>query len=219
MKDDLGYSLVLIRGKKDGLPIDLIKLTKVSNKDNLVYSLKDIDCFTSNITEEELINKLLEGNYIDINEVFNRKDNNMDYNSSLSRIGIIYYENGRSRVLPDGPCYIDNSYFLNIDNLYKYIMDNINNSQIINKLYNSLVKFGNDKATKSFIDLLNYSIKITKSNDEIKIQAAKELIHEYLYNLYLNSYFSYRKIAMYIATKMVSKDNPNKVYIKDDKNE
>ena len=206
MKEELGYSLVLIRGKKDAMPIDLVRLTRTTNKENLVYSLKDIDLFTSKMSEEELINKLLEGNYIDAYEAFNR-------------IGIIYYENGRSRELPEGPCYIENSMFIDVENVYRFIIDNLNNSQIINKLYNSLVKFDNDEATKKFIDLLNYSIKVTKTSDEIRIQAIKELIREYLYNLYSVSYFSYRKIAMYIATKMVDKDYKYKVYKRDDNND
>jgi len=181
------YSLSLMRGKNNYLPIDWVRLS--NNNQSSLYSLHDIDEYTSNITKEDLLNDLLSNNLITENEV-------------ECPIVIILYENGASRILHEGPCFIEDKEYLDRNNIKNYIIENIYDRQLINKIYN-YIKNTKDQATLNFANLLNYSGEILKSNGEIGYIAICDLIKGYIRNL---DYSYLRKLGMYISKNLIERE-------------
>ena len=96
------YSLVIRRGKNSFFPIEWSKLTD-SNPNANEYSLQEIDAYTSKTNTASLLLELTQGNFI----------SDEDYFSSIE---IIYHDNNKTMILPEGPCFEENSKFLNIEN-------------------------------------------------------------------------------------------------------
>lgn len=182
-------SLSIRQGKHSFSPIEWTKLAINNNPNANQFSLENIDTFTSGITEENLVRDLLDENFISED----------DY---ISSIEIIYHENGNTRIVPEGPCFIEDSEFLNRQNIINYIVLNTSDLQLINKLYNYLnkyVKEGNHKFAK-FVELLNYVHEIVKEKDLTKFNALNQLVANYINDL---DYQDVRRIGMYISKKLV----------------
>ena len=109
------YSLVIRRGKNSFFPIEWSKLTD-SNPNANEYSLQEIDAYTSKTNTASLLLELTQGNFI----------SDEDYFSSIE---IIYHDNNKTRILPEGPCFEENSkldytwydYTIKSGVYYKYI--------------------------------------------------------------------------------------------------
>lgn len=183
------YSLSIRRGKNSFSPIEWTKLDMNEDKNANPYSLEAIDSFTSKITGFELITEV-------VNENFFSED---DY---ISSIEIIYHDNGGTRILPEGPCFKEDSEFLDVNNIADYIIANLTDLQLINKLFNYLNKTAKveDHDYYKFVRLLNYSREIIKEGNKEKLEALNKLIENYLHSL---NYSEIRRIGMYISKKLI----------------
>lgn len=184
------YSLVIRRGKNSFFPIEWSKL-KDSNPNANEYSLQEIDAYTSKTNTASLLLELTQGNFI----------SDEDYFSSIE---IIYHDNNKTRILPEGPCFEENSKFLNIENIKKYIRDNLSNIQLINKIFNYLNKNSNNETHdyNKFVKLLQASREIIKDGNNSKIKALYSLIGDYINKL---SYNETRRLGMYISKNLNSR--------------
>ena len=124
------YSLCIRRGNNNYLPIDWTILDNTSNQSD-IYNLEKIDKFTVSTTEEELKVKLLEGNYI----------NGLEYECPII---IVYMEKGSIRILSEGSLFEDMKDVLDNEYIIDYLINNINNRQDMNKLYNYMSKYKDD---------------------------------------------------------------------------
>ncbi len=184
------YSLSLKRGKNSFSPIEWTKLKSNNNPNANQYSLQDIDEFTSGITKSTLIGDMIDGNFASPD----------DYMTSIE---IIYYENGNTRSIPEGPCFIEDSEFLDVDNIINYITQNITDLQLMNKLYNYLNKYVKEDNINylKFVTLLNSSHEIVKERDRQKLDSLINLLIKYINLL---SYLEKRRIGMYISKNLVT---------------
>ena len=182
------YSLALMRGKNNFLPVDWVRLN-TEYAHSFLYSLRDIDQFTSTITKEDLLNDLLSKNLISEKEV-------------ACPVVIIFYENEGTRILQEGPCFMEDKDYLDYHTINTYIKDNIYNRQLINKIYND-IKNTTEVSVLNFANLLNYSGEILKSKGEIGSIAVLDLIDTYMKAL---DYPALRKIGMYIAKNLIEKE-------------
>ena len=200
-------SLSIRRGKNSFSPIEWTKLEINNNPNANQFSLEDIDSFTSTITDVTLIKELIDENFLSLDDF-------------MSSIEIIYHENGNTRTIPEGPCFIDDSEFLDKNNIINFITLNITDLQLINKIYNYLnkyVKEDNHNYAK-FVTLLNRVHEIVKEQDLNKIEALTRLVAKYINEL---EYQEIRRIGMYISKNLVSAktvENPRRlIYNNDDK--
>lgn len=200
-------SLSIRRGKNSFSPIEWTKLEINNNPNANQFSLEDIDAFTSGITDVTLIKELVYENFLSID----------DYMSSIE---IIYHENGNTRIIPEGPCFIEDSEYLDRNKIINFINLNITDLQLINKLYNYLKKYikeDNHNYAK-FVNLLNYVHEIVKEKDLKKVNALTNLVTKYINAL---EYQEIRRIGMYISKNLVitkEVEKPKKLIYNNDDN-
>ena len=173
------YSLCIRRGNNNYLPIDWVGLNDTSNQDD-IYNLEKIDRFTVNTSEEELKIQLLENNYI----------NGMEYECPII---IVYMEKGSIRILNEGPIFVDLKDALDNELVIDYLINNINNRQDINKIYNYLAKYKEDQSLADFL----YAINKTK---DINPNMINNMIVERYNKL---SYINKRRIGFYIVKNLI----------------
>ena len=151
------YMLVIKRDNKDYLPLEWNK-TKYYKGENL-YNLKDIDKFTSSISDLDLVEDIIDRNLVSTEEKF-------------KTFAIIFNEKGKTRELKEGVVFEDTADVLNPDNIIAFISVNINNKEFINNI-STLIK-GEDKASQEFKYILkNIDIFKEKGANAIKIALNK----------------------------------------------
>ena len=143
-----------------------------------IDSLKDIDDFTSKISEEYLRNLLIESNMKTSEEI-------------TKQFIISHYENGAHRELDYGPCFQENSSFLTPYAVIEFIKQNINDKNLLNRIYNAFNKIM--EKTPGFEDFLNAVNNLNTKN-----------LRE-LNNLYYVDYLELRSLGMFISKILVPK--------------
>ena len=193
MNDKKIYSLAISKGKNNIWPIDLKLLSDC--KKNLT-SLEEIDSYTSAKKREDFIQNLLDENLINEDE--------RDYS-----IAIVYKEDNNTKWIPEGPCFINNSEFLDRDNIINYIITNITDLQLMNKLYNYYSKYveTRSKEYSKFVESLNFVHTVVKENNENKLNSLCNLIKSYFKEL---NYEEIRCIGMYISKKIINEKDKTK---------
>lgn len=118
---DQRFLLVIKRGNNDYLPLEWHRLEIYNNED--LSTLEGIDTFTSRIYLEELIESIVEANIVPLEERF-------------QSFSIIYFDNGKKREIKEGVIFKDESQNLNSNYLKDFIMNNYNNKDLMNRIYN-----------------------------------------------------------------------------------
>lgn len=131
------YLLAIERNPHDYMPIPW-HLTNLYN-DEVITSLEGIDSFTSKMDEETLKQELISESII---------DEDMKNNPFV----IIFEDNKKIRKLQYGPCFIDEYNAIEFETIVNYIIKNLNNKQLINRIYNA---FNNKNYSKELEDILN----------------------------------------------------------------
>ncbi len=173
------YSLSIRRGNNNYYPVEWKYLTE--NKVNDEYNLEEIDNFTTSLSEGEIKYKLIEGNYIN------------EYEVSCPFI-IIYYEKDNIRILNDGVLFINDKEALNKSFIINYLIENINNRQLMNKIYNSINKYNKDNPKlDEFLYVINKTKEITENLVPKKILDTFSKL----------DYIDRRRIGVYIIKNLV----------------
>lgn len=184
------YLLVIKRGKNDYLSVEW-NLLKPYTGEN-IYTLEGIDNFTRKMMSEELITEVLKENIVSPDERF-------------QSFSIIYRHNGKIHEVKEGTIFKENTNILSEDSLINFIVENIDNKQLINEIYNLL----NFKEQEEKIDEFKF---ILKNIDLFKNKSQNALLAA-LSQFKLISYEKKRSIIMRTSEKVVPKvesKNPNK---------
>ena len=173
------YSLSIRRGNNNYYPVEWKYLT--DEKINDEYNLEEIDNFTTSLSEEEMKYKLIEGNYIN------------EYEVSCPFI-IVYFEKDNIRILNEGVIFNNNKDALNKQFIIDYIIENINNRQLMNKLYNAINKYNKENPK------LNEFLYVINKTKEI----IPELIPKRIIGTFSNlNYIDRRRIGVYIIKNLI----------------
>ena len=193
------YALAICRGKSV-MPIDILALAPLIVEDGKdiqpfnPFMLEEIDKITSQTTLKDFIDSLLAGNFISPEEherLLEGTDN----------IRIISSEDGKKRLLPEGPCFKEEKEFLDPVNIVGFIAPRITDLQLINKLYNYLSKYSKEDnhIYEKLVCLLNLvHVKIKENIENIEVAIIK-LFERYVQGL---GYVEKRRIGMYMAREL-----------------
>lgn len=148
------YCLVIKRKNNNFLPIEW-NLTKFYNGENM-YSLDGIDAFTAKITRKELLNEILEKNLVSPDELF-------------QSFSIIYKTKKGTRELKEGVIFSEDTAVLNEDEIIEFLINNQDDKQLINEIFNICHFKDEDEHVKEFKFILkNLDLFKQKSKNGVK---------------------------------------------------
>ena len=158
MTNNIQYMLSAKRGKNDYLPININDLK--SSKENL-NTLEEIDKFTSNTNESDLLNEILKKSIIAPDDYF-------------MYFTIIYKEKGRFREIKDGVIYENIKEAINDNIIIELINNNYTDKKLINYITNLLTKNIEQEINQQLIFILkNIEIFEEKGKNAIKAALSK----------------------------------------------
>lgn len=164
-KTELKYLLAIKRGNNDYLPLEW-HLTRYYNNEDLT-SLEGIDKFTKRITRQELITEALALNMIDLDERY------IDFS-------IIYPKGNKFNELKEGCIFKDDLNILDEDFILSYIVTNLDNKAILNKISNLCKGKTDDIKIIEFKYLLK-NINLFVSEDKRKVIKALQIFKDISY--------------------------------------
>lgn len=169
--DLMQYNLVMKISHNNYQPFDYYLLDKYTNED--LKTLEGIDAFCSKYKNEaELKKDLLIANFIDANDL-------------EKELKIIFYENKNKREYKYELCFAEEIKYIGVDNIIKFLAENIDQPLILNKIYNEFQKRK---------QLSGYFIRVLKVLKNIKKADNVEWLN---FIAYL-SYEERRSLGMYI---------------------
>ena len=174
------YFLAIKRGNKDYLPIDT-KLTATYNNEPL-NTIQGIDSYTSKLTESELIENILEANIVPPDEKF-------------IKFVIIFKEKGNVRELKEGPCFIEDSIFLDSKVIYTFFIKHYQDKIVMNKKYNYL----NNKKMSKELEELCYII----NNINFFLTKGEKVVIVAFQKVFELNYDELRRLGMYLVKNII----------------
>lgn len=167
------YQLALRNGKNNYQPMEYQELLNEKEENFNPHELENIDNFTKQYNNQsELKQTLLMANFLE----------NDDLDKELV---IIFKEKGKFREVEEGICYKNS---LTTKEIIAFLLKNILNPQILNKIYN---KFRNVKNPSSYFLKLLEVLKNVKKAQESDLKN--------IYGIILLEYIEKRNLGLYIS--------------------
>lgn len=180
------YLLVIKRGKNDYLSVEWNLLKSYAGEN--IYTLEGIDNFTRKMYTEELIAEVLKENIVSPEERF-------------QSFSIIYRQNGKTHEIKEGTIFKENTNILSEDGLIGFIIENIDNKQLLNEIYNLLNFKDKEEKLEEFKFILK-NIDLFKNKSQNAVLAA-------LSQFKFITYEKKRNIIMRTSEKVVPKIEQN----------
>lgn len=177
--EEIKYMLVIKRMNNDYRPLPWVSLPSYNNED--LTTLEGIDEFTKKTNEVALITELLDETIVDEEELF-------------ESFAIIYKENGRTREVKEGVIYSDKKDKVTDSYTIKTIIDNYNNTNLLNHILNKAKKYKDIKEVLEFMFIIK-NINIFKEKGEKALKVALNKFTELPYKIK-------RKLSLEIIDKL-----------------
>ncbi len=173
MKKDKDYRLVIKRGNKDYIPLEWTLASTYEGED--LTTLEGIDTFTTKSDIPELFQDIIDKAIIEPEE-------------KVQDVSIIFFEKGNVREVPHGAIFSDLQGKVNPDTVINFIAENIQNKQLMNKVFNSLNKYQGIKPVDQLRLLLqNIDLFLAKGERHIRValESTRNIDYEILRNIVL----------------------------------